>query len=767
MNQLLTLLLLLLPSATVEAAWASQGRPGPVVAHMLGQAPPGWSRAEVDARMTSLHVSLPELARARKLWQEGKLLRAVKELERVLAGDLPPELRPQVAFLLARLQQEAGNDADAAKGYARCAADLPLLAPWCAFLEGEAFLRQQLYAEAAAAFARVGGEHVRGRQALELKCIASYRGKDFAAFEQCAAEYGKRHRPTGTLLVLQARRDLDADRKEAAAARVREIRVRMPASGAAKDVEGVAEKLEKEGLKDRLELSPEERFERAEAFYRAYRYAQAIRLADKLVDDSQEKSEIWCRALGLEAVAWARQREQTRSMPFFERFVTSCKPYYTPEILYRGVDAAQKAGKLAFAEQWAPLLADTFPESSLCDDGLLFLARAYDREGKSREMEATLEAILKRFPAGDMVPDAAWLLVWTRYREGKLDEALAAARKLAPEMPARADYRSDGRLQYWAGRILQRQKKKAEARAEYEAVLERYPLSWYGLLSWMRLEKMKKGRGDAALAKARAAATETVPNLDEVLARAGERDLPLERAFLLLRLEQWEEARDELDAVLAGDDSSIHARLLAAFLYDRAGRYTLAHHLLRRKVPDYRYAWPREKDLRWWDVAYPFPYEELVREQGKAEKVPWSLVIAIIREESGFDPAIESYAHALGLMQLLQKTASWVAGKPISRRRLRIPEENVPLGTRYLRYLLDKFKHPALAVAGYNSGPGGVYKTLKRTRTREVDEFVEHIPYDQTRRYTKRVLSSAWSYQFLHGDAGGVIPFELRFPKQK
>jgi len=138
-----------------------------------------------------------------------------------------------------------------------------------------------------------------------------------------------------------------------------------------------------------------------------------------------------------------------------------------------------------------------------------------------------------------------------------------------------------------------------------------------------------------------------------------------------------------------------------------------------------------------------------------------------MREESGFNPRIESYAHALGLMQLLQKTASWVAGKQMSRRRLRIPRHNIPLGVKYLRYLSDKFGHPVMMVAGYNSGPGGVYKTLKRTRRRHIDEFVEQIPYDQTRRYTKRVMSSAWTYQVLYGDKKGAIPFRLKFPKQK
>jgi soluble lytic murein transglycosylase len=138
-----------------------------------------------------------------------------------------------------------------------------------------------------------------------------------------------------------------------------------------------------------------------------------------------------------------------------------------------------------------------------------------------------------------------------------------------------------------------------------------------------------------------------------------------------------------------------------------------------------------------------------------------------MREESGFDPKIVSYAHAVGLMQLLEKTASGMARRDVSARELYQPELNVALGTKYVRYLLDRFGHPVLAVAGYNSGPGGVLRTLKRTTGREIDEFVEWIPYDQTSRYTKRVLSSAWVYQVLYGDTEGPAPFPLTFPKQK
>ncbi len=767
MNLLFVVPLLLIPTALVEASWADQGRAGPAISQVLGQAPPGWSQDDIGQRMESLLTQSKDLKKVRQLWLAGNLERAAKGLGKILAGNLPPNERTLLSFLLARLQLDAEQYGDAAAGFAGCAVDGHQLADWCRHYEGLSFYRQQEYTKAAAAWATVSADFVKARNALEMECIALYRAGSFPGFDACAARYRARHKTTGTLLVMQAKRAIATNSHGAAAVLVKEIQVRMPSSSAVRDAEALAKELRQNGFAGQLELTPDERLQQAREYYDGHDHTRAIRTADKLMAETKEKSEVWCRALALQAESWARKREQTRSIPFFERFVKDCDSYVEAKVLYRSVESAYKAGKKDQAIEWADLLATRFPKATYCEDALLFVARIHDRDGEGDDVNRVVERILRDFPDGDMVPDAAWLQVWGFYRDGKYDAALAAVDALAPKLPQRADYRSDGRLDYWAGRMLLRQKKAKAARARFEEVLRQYPMSWYALLSYLRLEEQKRGNGSKALAAARKQSAATLPDLPAVLAAAGQGGIRLERFFQFLQLELYEEAQEELDAALVAADSSVHSRLLAAFLYDRAGRYPLSHNLLRRKLPEYRYAYPQKVDSRWWPEAYPYPFRELVEAHGKAEQVPWSMIVSIMREESGFDPAIESYAHALGLMQLLQKTASWVAGKQISRKGLRDPAQNIPLGTKYLRYLLDKFHHPALAVAGYNSGPGGVYKTLKRTRNRAIDEFVEYIPYDQTRRYTKRVLSSAWSYQLLYGDKGGVIPFKLSFPKQK
>ncbi|MBM4353114.1 MAG: hypothetical protein FJ109_04855 [Deltaproteobacteria bacterium] len=574
--------------------------------------------------------------------------------------------------------------------------------------------------------------------------------------------------PEADLLLLQARAALDAGQNAAAAAAVREILLRFPASDDAPKAQGLVEELSNRNASDPLTFSASEKLDRADRLLSGYHYKDCRAEAESVLDSATPGGEDWCRALGLVAVSLARAREQTLSLPHFDRLVRECPSFLSDSVLYRGVEAARMAGNTDFAVQWAEKLASLYPGSTLCDDALLFAAQAFERKGDADRVRTIATSILDRFPAGDMTPDAAWLLVWTEVQAGRLQAALDLAADFEPRLPARQDYRTNGRLSYWSGRILQLQGRKRDARPHFRRTLERYPLSWYGLLAYLRLEEDRKGRGDKVLAQVRQASAELLPSRSEVLAAAPCLGLNLVAAAALAGMGCIDEAQAELSAALRrGGDPTPSRLLLSALLQDRVGLYPESHNILRRKLPDFQYAWPQDDDDRWWKTAFPRPFLADVKKSAADESIPWNLVFAVMREESGFDPRIESYAHALGLLQLLRKTAAHMAGRDVSRAELYRPELNIALGTRYLAFLDGRFSHPVLVVAGYNSGPGGVRRSLSRTLNLNVDEFVEYIPFDQTRRYTKRVLSSAWAYQVLYSDKAGVIPFSLNLPNQK
>ena len=133
---------------------------------------------------------------------------------------------------------------------------------------------------------------------------------------------------------------------------------------------------------------------------------------------------------------------------------------------------------------------------------------------------------------------------------------------------------------------------------------------------------------------------------------------------------------------------------------------------------------------------YPLKYEKLIRASAKENNVRSTLIAAIIRQESGFKPAIVSKAGAIGLMQLIPDTASWIAGKQkesFNPDKLVDPETNISYGTWYFRYLLDRYNNDEdLALAAYNSGTrlidrlNGQEVTLKSVYT-ETYQFVINV----------------------------------------
>jgi soluble lytic murein transglycosylase len=156
-----------------------------------------------------------------------------------------------------------------------------------------------------------------------------------------------------------------------------------------------------------------------------------------------------------------------------------------------------------------------------------------------------------------------------------------------------------------------------------------------------------------------------------------------------------------------------------------------------------------------WTVAYPTGLVPTIAAQGVSAVDPY-LAAAIIREESQYDEKAVSVVGAIGLMQLMPVTANAVAqryGFPmVGREELFDQETNIRLGVRYLGQLLEQYGgNLAHAVAAYNAGPIAVNNWIVTHRGRDQDEFVELIPYQETRLYVKRVLRSYGEYRRLHG----------------
>jgi soluble lytic murein transglycosylase len=157
---------------------------------------------------------------------------------------------------------------------------------------------------------------------------------------------------------------------------------------------------------------------------------------------------------------------------------------------------------------------------------------------------------------------------------------------------------------------------------------------------------------------------------------------------------------------------------------------------------------PADREL--WMLAYPRAFWNTVESTAEAAGVDPYLVLAVMREESRFDPQVASIAGAIGLLQLLPGTASGIAGTTMSATQLTQPEVNIRLGTAYLAGLLRRFRGDIpLALAGYNAGPGAAQRFSRISRA-DMDLFFERIPYAETRAYVQRVLQTYGIYRWLY-----------------
>lgn len=175
---------------------------------------------------------------------------------------------------------------------------------------------------------------------------------------------------------------------------------------------------------------------------------------------------------------------------------------------------------------------------------------------------------------------------------------------------------------------------------------------------------------------------------------------------------------------------------------------------------------------KYWDaldLRFPVVYDEAIVKEGKNNKLDPSWLLGIARQESAFNPLARSHVGASGLMQLMPKTASLIARlikKPLRRQsELLSPDRNIQLGSAYLRKMYDdKQQNPVLATASYNAGPHRISRWLPK-KNMAADIWIENIPYKETRRYTRSVLS--YTAIFDHQRKQTIIPLAQRMPAVK
>ncbi len=475
-----------------------------------------------------------------------------------------------------------------------------------------------------------------------------------------------------------------------------------------------------------------------------------------------------CRARFHRAQSVWKQRQRARAAPLFDDADGACFRADNRDLhakaLYQGARcyASQNARADALA-RYARIEAE-HPDHSYADDARLREAELASDAGDEATAATILAEVPKRYPKGDLLNESLWRLAFASWRAGNDEGALHWLDENLRLVPHEEIWYAEGRALYWKARVLERQGKAEDARHFYERAAREYPLSVYALLALTRLQGVD-GSAAASLVASLREGIHDVPDWTFTARPLFGNDGFL-RAVELARMGQGGDARRELARLGLATSAEKHGGVrgapeeedllwITAILLDRGGSWAASHSIPRYGVMGYRLEYPRALGAAKWKIAYPRAFPALVAKNAKANGLPEGLQLAIMREESAFSPRIESFANAIGLTQMLVKTAKRFSnGAPVTREVLLDPAKNVELGSRFLGFLWKRFNAtPPLTIAGYNAGESAVEKWLGERGGLATDEFMETIPYDETRNYTKRVLASFFAYSWLYGDA--------------
>jgi len=382
-----------------------------------------------------------------------------------------------------------------------------------------------------------------------------------------------------------------------------------------------------------------------------------------------------------------------------------------------------------------------FEQTLLSAGNMYLLKKDYD---KAIDFYRELD---QRFPTGKLGHYAHWKASWLSLRQGRIDDARKGFEEQiakysdSPEVPAAL---------YWRGRIAEDDRDQALARAYYKKLTLRFTSYYYADRGRDRLKLIGEGTvaSDPLLDHVPAVNTPK-KNFDETPPTD---DLRVQKAKLLENCGMFDFAIKELQK---SDSTGDWTTAEVARLYQESGGYHRALNYMKRTVPSYFSLDVSALPRNYWETLFPRPYWTDLKRYSSANDLDPYLVASLIRQESEFNPGAISRANALGLMQVMpvtgKKLAKEVKMKGFSPELLLVPNTNLQLGTKYFKDLLDHFNgQPEYALAAYNAGSDRVESWLAEGKFRDAPEFVESIPFTETREYVQAIMRNASVYKKLY-----------------
>ena len=421
--------------------------------------------------------------------------------------------------------------------------------------------------------------------------------------------------------------------------------------------------------------------------------------------------------------------------------------------LYLLMELARDRDSLEDQKRIVSEMESRFPRSSWRAEALFSSGNMYLLKRDYPTAVAYYSDLAAQFPGGKHAAPAHWRAGWLSYRQGLYADA---ARLFDEQIRLYPGAEETVSALYWRGRLYETQDHNpARAAANYRAIVRTYQHYFYAQMARRRLaslgntEQISEPQLDHIQPVPQPRLVETFPADSPHLAKA--------------RLLANAGLNDYMAQEIAADpDSASWSGLAEAQIYASYGETFRAMRALKRALPYSASAPIKSIPLVYWRILFPEPWWDTIRAESAKNNLDPYLVASLIRQESEFNPSAISHANAWGLMQLLPSSGKAMAReeglKHFQTFQLLDPETNIRLGTRYLRQVLDKFGGvPEYAMAAYNAGDNRVADWQAAGPYSGMDEFVESIPFTETRGYVQAILRNEETYKAIDDFAGSQV----------
>ncbi len=392
-------------------------------------------------------------------------------------------------------------------------------------------------------------------------------------------------------------------------------------------------------------------------------------------------------------------------------------------------------------------MVSRFPKSRWLEEALYSGGNMYLLKHDLTRASERYSQLAVMFPTSTYAPSAHWRWAWMTYRMRRLPEAARLMEEQIQRYPAGIEVPA---ALYWRARIFEEEGSNLpEAYGYYRVLTESYCNFYYAELARRRMRVLGQQPTLEKTAVLAAVRRPSTPVLEEQLP---DDDPHLTKARLLANAALNEYIGPEISA---SSTASTWGDLGQAEIYASYGEFSRALQSIKRSGITFFTQPVSQVPEAYWHLLFPQPYWADVLAESQRNGLDPYLVASLIRQESEFNPNAVSHANAYGLMQLLPSVGKTMAKqqglKPFDAGKLLDPRVNLQLGTANLRQVLNRYGGQVeYALAAYNAGDTPVRQWIASGEYRDIAEFVESIPYTETREYVQAILRNRELYRTLY-----------------